>query len=277
MDELIIDDKKYISSKHAAKITGYAKDYVGQLCREGRVEARLVGRSWYVLEDSVREHRYGKENEVSVAESTAINAPEEPIHTNAYSNVTYTKEETPFLPELQEKKEEAYVSEAIESSTQRDRGVTDMQSVWKEWFSTRPLNASDEPEITAEDTQEIYKDSPTLSEALHDEILMEESVPIHRTYTEGSSEDAYTEENAGNSFEEEEGNVPAVSRRHRSSLTVGINTAVVRAGLIAVIIIVTGFTVIGTGFGDSFLGSGSTGKNPLFGAVIGASYVDNSK
>ncbi len=50
MDELILDDKKYLSSKRAAKVTGYAKDYVGQLCREGRVEARLVGRNWYLPE-----------------------------------------------------------------------------------------------------------------------------------------------------------------------------------------------------------------------------------
>lgn len=59
MDELVIDDKKYISSKQAAKLTGYAKDYVGQLCREGRVSARLVGRSWYVLESAIQDHRFG--------------------------------------------------------------------------------------------------------------------------------------------------------------------------------------------------------------------------
>jgi hypothetical protein len=64
MDELIFDDKRYISSKQAAKVTGYAKDYVGQLCREGRVPARLVGRSWYVLESGIKDHRFGKEAEI---------------------------------------------------------------------------------------------------------------------------------------------------------------------------------------------------------------------
>ncbi|OGG48225.1 hypothetical protein A2678_01420 [Candidatus Kaiserbacteria bacterium RIFCSPHIGHO2_01_FULL_53_31] len=59
MDEILIDEKKYISSKRAAKVTGYAKDYVGQLCREGRVPARLVGRSWYVLESALQDHRFG--------------------------------------------------------------------------------------------------------------------------------------------------------------------------------------------------------------------------
>lgn len=63
MDELIIEDKKYVSSKRAAKITGYAKDYVGQLCREGRVSARLVGRNWYVLESAIQDHRFGMPTE----------------------------------------------------------------------------------------------------------------------------------------------------------------------------------------------------------------------
>lgn len=65
MDEILIEEKKYISSKQAAKITGYAKDYIGQLCREGRVPARLVGRAWYVLESALQDHRFGVEgNEV---------------------------------------------------------------------------------------------------------------------------------------------------------------------------------------------------------------------
>lgn len=63
MDELVIGETRYVSSKKAAQITGYAKDYVGQLCREGKVEAKLVGRNWYVLESSILEHRFGKEDE----------------------------------------------------------------------------------------------------------------------------------------------------------------------------------------------------------------------
>lgn len=62
MDEILIEEKKYVSSKRAAKITGYAKDYIGQLCREGRVPARLVGRSWYVLESAIQDHRFGDQS-----------------------------------------------------------------------------------------------------------------------------------------------------------------------------------------------------------------------
>lgn len=47
----------YISSKRAAELVGYTKDYVGQLCRAGKLEARLVGRSWYVSEPSILQHK----------------------------------------------------------------------------------------------------------------------------------------------------------------------------------------------------------------------------
>src|SRR3989344_5795304 len=52
-ESLIFEGKKFISSKRASEITGYAKDYIGQLCRAGRIEARLVGRNWYVEEESI--------------------------------------------------------------------------------------------------------------------------------------------------------------------------------------------------------------------------------
>jgi hypothetical protein len=80
MDEIIIEEKKYISSKQAAKITGYAKDYIGQLCREGRVSARLVGRNWYVLQTAIQDHRFGDpeiepEKEIVKSEETTTSAP----------------------------------------------------------------------------------------------------------------------------------------------------------------------------------------------------------
>lgn len=47
----------YISSKHAAEITGYTQDYIGQLARLGAIEAQRVSGLWYVLEDSLRKHK----------------------------------------------------------------------------------------------------------------------------------------------------------------------------------------------------------------------------
>ncbi|MBI2618361.1 helix-turn-helix domain-containing protein [Candidatus Kaiserbacteria bacterium] len=45
---LMLDGKEYISSKRAAELMGYTQDYIGQLCRTGKIEARQVGRGWYI-------------------------------------------------------------------------------------------------------------------------------------------------------------------------------------------------------------------------------------
>jgi|GEM_PF-2777054 len=55
--ELMIDGKKYVSSGRAAQLIGYTKDYVGQLARAGKVECQMIGRSWYVSEDSIQKHK----------------------------------------------------------------------------------------------------------------------------------------------------------------------------------------------------------------------------
>ncbi len=55
--DLYFDGKKYISSSRAAKISGYVNDYIGQLCRDGKLECRMVGRSWYVSLESLTQHK----------------------------------------------------------------------------------------------------------------------------------------------------------------------------------------------------------------------------
>lgn len=55
--DLYFDGKKFISSSRAAQISGYANDYIGQLCRGGKLDCRMVGRSWYVSFDSLHDHQ----------------------------------------------------------------------------------------------------------------------------------------------------------------------------------------------------------------------------
>ena len=52
-------DEKYISSKQAAKITGYSSDYVGQLCRLGKVRSKRIGRDWMISERSILNYKNG--------------------------------------------------------------------------------------------------------------------------------------------------------------------------------------------------------------------------
>src|SRR3989344_1595475 len=55
--EIFFRGKKFISSATAASIFGYTHDYMGQLCRLNKISARKCGRSWFVLEESVKKHK----------------------------------------------------------------------------------------------------------------------------------------------------------------------------------------------------------------------------
>lgn len=199
MDELTIGDKIYISSKQAAKITGYAKDYVGQLCREGRVEAKLVGRNWYVLESSIREHRFGavakQETEVSPVES----APEPATRT--WEAPTYVSvEPEALIPPLT-------VEEKPQPAPETAEAVALMQDAWKEWFAARQQAAplAEVLEEVAEAPEEIVipqDDEPTeevrvsdipnvynVSEVSHTVEEEEIAVPLTRVIEE--VDDAY--------------------------------------------------------------------------------------
>ena len=115
MDEMILNGKNHVSSKRAAEITGYAKDYIGQLCREGRIEARLVGRSWYVDEESLRRHRFGTEGIVQSEVEVEEQAVEEEVTQPAQEPQTLDESEAlerieegdaPVAPETPDGEEE---------------------------------------------------------------------------------------------------------------------------------------------------------------------------
>ncbi len=183
MDELIIGEKTYLSSKRAAKITGYAKDYVGQLCREGRVEARLVGRNWYVLESSIREHRFGVagEPEAVVSEVQEVEVPAQEIPAITWSAPRYEVEEPATVPALLPKDPEVLEARKV---------VSEMQDAWKEWFA-----AQKNEELLLPSGGEEF--GGTLTPALLPaEDTEEEVVSISRISTQAAPEPHYVEEEA---------------------------------------------------------------------------------
>lgn len=163
MDEITIGDKTYVSSKRAAKITGYAKDYVGQLCREGRVEAKLVGRNWYVLESSIREHRFGAAETKPAAPSLV--EPPPPIST--WSAARYETETPAAMPEFPVKAPEI-LRQSLgvgPAQVEHEKVMADMQAAWQDWFATKntekalpdgadDFNETNLPSVVAEPTAE---------------------------------------------------------------------------------------------------------------------------
>lgn len=71
--DLYFDGKKFISSNRAAKISGYVNDYIGQLCRDGKLVCKMVGRSWYVSSDSLLEHKNASGNGIKSRSQKHIN------------------------------------------------------------------------------------------------------------------------------------------------------------------------------------------------------------
>jgi len=57
MNTVSVDGVTYTKAKIVAKKFGYTTDYIGQLCRGGKIQCQLVGRSWYVAEDSLLTHK----------------------------------------------------------------------------------------------------------------------------------------------------------------------------------------------------------------------------
>lgn len=55
-DSLMVEGRKYLSSKRSAELLGYSADYIGELCRRGRVDSLKRGRQWYAEEQSLFRH-----------------------------------------------------------------------------------------------------------------------------------------------------------------------------------------------------------------------------
>jgi hypothetical protein len=190
MDEILIEEKKYISSKRAAKVTGYAKDYIGQLCREGRVSARLVGRNWYVLESAIQDHRFGQQE---IEPEFRVSAPSEHVE-EVQSSVPEP------LATWESPRYEASSIEALPTlhtdANEQGEGPQHLQDSWKEWFErvadTAPAIADVILEKPEEKEEEIEVNIPI--RAIHhsqyqpppEELLpnaLAQEAPYHRTET----------------------------------------------------------------------------------------------
>ena len=182
MEEILIEEKKYVSSKRAAQITGYAKDYVGQLCREGRVPARLVGRGWYVLESAIQDHRFGNPEPLEENVKESKDSIESPID-KTWEFPRYEATQPEVLPSINRLQEEKVVASAEEDQNMPEH----LQESWRAWF-----DQVDEQKIAqTEETpiEESVQEKPVLQEKEESveeiieetpEITSEEvSIPIH--------------------------------------------------------------------------------------------------
>lgn len=112
MDVLSLDGKNYIKANVIARELGYTADYVGQLCRSGKIDAQLIGRSWYVYKDSIRDHKNTRyrstkvktvqelRNNIRVEESQPVKISH--FYTNHHKRkaVSYSPDNTELIPSV---------------------------------------------------------------------------------------------------------------------------------------------------------------------------------
>lgn len=68
----MFDGVEYVKASVAAKQFRYTSDYIGQLCRGKKIDARLVGRTWFVNLDSIKDHKRSRHKQKSAVEGSSI-------------------------------------------------------------------------------------------------------------------------------------------------------------------------------------------------------------
>lgn len=71
MKGVTIEGVEYLAASALAKQFRYTTDYIGQLCRAKKVDARLVGRTWYVNPLSLTKHKTARYKKVLPAEKNS--------------------------------------------------------------------------------------------------------------------------------------------------------------------------------------------------------------
>lgn len=107
METLVLDGKSYVKASKAARDLGYTADYVGQLCRSGKVSAHLIGRTWYVDPSMLGEHRIEKKrvSRIKAREQVRKSLEEHKLKVtesrNIYKNIGihYERDDSELIPE----------------------------------------------------------------------------------------------------------------------------------------------------------------------------------
>lgn len=230
MDEIIIEEKKYVSSRQAAKITGYAKDYIGQLCREGRVPARLVGRSWYVLESAIQDHRFGNHE---------AEEPKEIIKST--QSESFSVSETWEFPRYEASHPEVLqtVNRLEDSGEEGTQEQDRLHESWKEWFDhvASTLSAVEEPakEAIEEAIPQIMEEE-TVNVPLR--VMPQHNLPERELFPRQVREQAVHE-----------------YRSHERVRGSGWGIRALRVVLSIIALSSVAVAVIGSGFADSYMAS----------------------
>ena len=139
METISVGGENYVKASSLARELGYTADYVGQLCRSGAVKAQMVGRSWYVHEPSLREHKKSRYRSTaaksktelgkaltSAASTSSVSLADQPNYLSKHS-ARYESDESALWPETPEK--ESVISVKEQKREETDNAIDDSVEV----------------------------------------------------------------------------------------------------------------------------------------------------
>lgn len=177
MEKLVLDGKVFVKASSAADELGYTRDYIGQLCRAGTVQAHLVGRSWYVNQEQLQLHKKEKRRLTKVKAREQVQrsiqaAQEANSKEKAYeSRIKYESDDEELIPEI---KKLSVDEERIVQKRSPEKG--------------KKKGKKDEPDYTIENKGEKTVMSGTLSvvDASEEDATFDENATVlHAKIVEG--------------------------------------------------------------------------------------------
>lgn len=168
-ETIVLHGKTYIKATKAASDAGYTADYVGQLCRGGKIDAKLIGRSWYVNLDELAIHKKEKKRASrSKAREQAKRAIEEVRARSATDGVTqrhfearirYESDSGDLIPKVRKISVENQSTETLESTRIRTRETTDsnftIENEGKRIIMSGPVTIIDASEDAIEEDADV--------------------------------------------------------------------------------------------------------------------------
>lgn len=180
MEVLNVGGKEYVKASVIAKELGYTADYVGQLCRARKVNAKLVGRSWYVDRSSMDLHKTSRyrgtqtKSKQALREEIKLQVTEpEKTKSNFYRynppvspKVSYEEDDAELIPVVGEvQKKTGRLSVGLADATSVDVVSKNPKYV----FNTPPL-----PEIKFKGSLSISE----ISDKENERVEPEEELPV---------------------------------------------------------------------------------------------------
>ncbi len=162
METLVLDGKTFVKASKAARDLGYTADYVGQLCRGGKIASHLVGRTWYVDVSGLGVHQVEKKRMSRVkAREQAHKAIEEHIQLRVQSdegkatritNVRYEDDSSELIPTVRKLEIEEEVRKApVRKVEKEDSAPYVLENAGKKILMSGKLSVIDVSEEVIDD------------------------------------------------------------------------------------------------------------------------------